>query len=98
MVDVSCIIGVHLGSGYAGMQALNCPQWSFGTFVPAVTSFPYMENFENGTGHHLASFYHDSLLGFWYGTGTLSSWAFGNPNKNVIISAASGTHAWVTGG
>ena len=50
-----------------------------------IATFPYFEDFENGQGG-------------WQSSGSLSSWAFGNPNKPVINSASSGTKAWVTGG
>lgn len=50
-----------------------------------VNSFPYLEDFENGQGG-------------WDSYGTNNSWAFGTPVKDVIIGAASGSNAWVTGG
>ncbi len=55
------------------------------TNIPTVSTFPYLQNFESGTGG-------------WTSGGTLSSWAFGTPAKSVINSAQSGANAWVTGG
>jgi len=54
--------------------------------LPAINGFPYFEDFEGGQGGWLDA-----------GVGN-SSWAFGEPNKNEIVGAASGTKAWVTGG
>lgn len=48
-------------------------------------AFPYFEDFEGGQAG-------------WFSEGTNSTWAFGTPAKDVIIGAASGTKAWVTGG
>lgn len=50
-----------------------------------VNSFPYREDFEQGQGN-------------WNSFGVNNSWAFGTPAKDVIIGAASGSNAWVTGG
>jgi len=50
---------------------------------PLLSSFPYLENFENGTG-------------YWYGGGTNSSWAYGTPASSSIKKAASGNKAWKT--
>ena len=50
---------------------------------PLISSFPYLENFENGTG-------------FWYSGGTNNSWKFGTPNASKINRAASGSKAWKT--
>ena len=50
---------------------------------PLVSSFPYLENFENGNG-------------FWYSSGTNNSWQFGTPNATKINKAASGNKAWKT--
>ncbi|PZF71021.1 S8 family peptidase [Taibaiella soli] len=50
---------------------------------PLLSSFPYLENFENGTG-------------YWYAAGTNNSWAFGTPASVKIKKAASGTNAWKT--
>ncbi len=51
---------------------------------PFVSSYPYMQNFEAGTG------------GWEDETDNISSWAFGEPNGININHAASGTNAWVT--
>jgi hypothetical protein len=50
---------------------------------PVITSYPYLENFENGEG------------GFFTG-GQLSSWQYGTPAAASINKAASGTKAWKT--
>lgn len=50
---------------------------------PVITSYPYLENFENGDG------------GFFTG-GQLSSWQYGTPAAASINKAASGTKAWKT--
>ncbi len=48
-----------------------------------ISTFPYTEGFETGTGG-------------WSSSGTLSSWARGIPGGAVIGTAASGQNAWVT--
>jgi hypothetical protein len=48
-----------------------------------ITSFPYLENFENNNGS-------------WYTGGTKSSWEYGTPASTKINSAASGSKAWKT--
>jgi hypothetical protein len=48
-----------------------------------VTSFPYLENFENSNGS-------------WYAGGVKPSWEYGTPVSNKINSAASGSKAWKT--
>ena len=50
---------------------------------PVVASFPYLENFEAGTGS-------------WYTGGSKDSWEYGTPISNKINSAASGNKAWKT--
>jgi Secretion system C-terminal sorting domain/PKD domain len=55
------------------------------TNFPIVNSFPYIEDFESGAAN-------------WFVNGTNSTWTLGTPAKDVIIGAASGTQAWVTGG
>ncbi|HHG84118.1 MAG TPA: T9SS type A sorting domain-containing protein [Bacteroidetes bacterium] len=55
------------------------------TSVPSVTSYPYIEDFESNNGG-------------WLPMGNSSSWAYGTPAKTVIMGAASGTKAYVTGG
>lgn len=50
----------------------------------SVSSFPYEENFENGTGG-------------WAEGGTNSSWEMGYANNATIKGAASGVNGWVTG-
>jgi len=53
--------------------------------IPIINTYPYVQNFESGTGG-------------WEASGTNSTWAFGTPAKSVINSAASGVNAWVNGG
>ena len=50
---------------------------------PLITTFPYLEQFEQ----------HD---GYWYAGGKNSSWAYGTPAGVKISRAASGTKAWKT--
>ena len=50
-----------------------------------VNTYPYFDNLENGSSE-------------WLSDGVNNTWAFGTPIKNVIIGAASGSNAWVTGG
>ena len=51
--------------------------------TPLISSYPYLENFENGDGH-------------WYTGGTNSSWEWGTPVKATIHQAAGGAKCWVT--
>ncbi len=51
---------------------------------PLVNSYPYFENFENGTGGWAAD------------NGANGTWELATPNNTVINGAASGTNAWVT--
>lgn len=50
---------------------------------PFVNSFPYLEDFESGTGG-------------WSSTGSNNTWELGTPAGDVINSAASGVGAWMT--
>jgi hypothetical protein len=50
---------------------------------PTITSFPHIENFENGNGG-------------WYTRGKNNSWEFGTPSSTLINRAASGVNAWKT--
>ncbi|MCX6256046.1 MAG: T9SS type A sorting domain-containing protein [Bacteroidia bacterium] len=45
---------------------------------------PYFENFESGDG------------GWVKGDEAINNWTFGNPDRDVINTAASGDHAWYT--
>ncbi|MEO7766838.1 MAG: peptidase S8, partial [Ferruginibacter sp.] len=54
-----------------------------GHHSPIISSFPYLENFENSDG-------------YFYANGTNSSWKWGAPSKPAIDKAASGIKAWVT--
>lgn len=51
---------------------------------PVISIFPYLQNFELGTGN-------------WYPGGTNASWQYGTPAGYKINKAASGTKAWKTG-
>jgi len=51
---------------------------------PVINTFPYVENFESGSG-------------FWIADGVNSDWQLGTPGKLNIQGAASGSNAWVTG-
>lgn len=50
---------------------------------PVVSSFPYLEDFESGTGG-------------WYSTGEEGMWEFGDPEGVLIDTAGSGVNAWAT--
>ncbi|MFN4313064.1 MAG: S8 family serine peptidase [Chitinophagaceae bacterium] len=51
--------------------------------LPVISGFPYLQDFEQGTGN-------------WFGTGKKSSWEWGTPQSIKIRSAASGSKAWKT--
>jgi hypothetical protein len=65
----------------------NVPQNDTSTVVvrnlPVISSFPYLEDFENGNGH-------------FFTTGINSSWEWGKPISIKIDTAASGTKVWKT--
>ncbi|WP_229240830.1 S8 family serine peptidase [Dyadobacter sp. SG02] len=48
-----------------------------------ISSYPYLEDFENGQGG-------------WYLTESNPLWTFGTPNNGKVTEAASGTNAWTT--
>lgn len=50
---------------------------------PLITSYPYLEGFENNDG-------------YWYTKGINSSWQWGHPNKSGLNRAANGQNAWMT--
>ena len=50
---------------------------------PEISSFPYLETFEVGTGG-------------WFPNGVNSSWELGIPGNNFINHSAKGKNAWVT--
>jgi hypothetical protein len=50
---------------------------------PVISTFPYLEGFEAGTGN-------------WYSKGQNNSWQWGTPANTIINKAANGTKAWVT--
>lgn len=50
---------------------------------PIISSFPYLQNFEAGSG-------------YWYADGKNSSWEYGTPTSTKINRAASGAKAWKT--
>lgn len=64
--------------------------WMTFTVKPIIDTYPYLENFENGTGGFEAF---NTTMGATNGT-----WQFGTPAKAVIMGAASGVNAWVAGG
>ena len=53
------------------------------TLIPAISTFPYSEGFENGNGA-------------WIPGGVNSTWAVGVPSGTVINSAANGLNSYVT--
>lgn len=56
------------------------------TNFPVVNTFPYVEDFEAGSGNWTS------------GGNSTDDWALGTPAKTTIIGAASGSNAWVTAG
>lgn len=52
--------------------------------IPVISTFPYFEDFESGSGG-------------WTAGGNNSTWALGTPAQTNITGAASGTNAWMTG-
>lgn len=50
---------------------------------PLISSFPYLENFEENDGH-------------WYSNNIAKGWAWGNPKSGKVNDAASGKNAWKT--
>lgn len=54
------------------------------TNLPTISTYPYLENFENGNGG--------------WTTGGNGNWVLGTPAKANINSAASGVNSWVNGG
>ena len=51
--------------------------------IPAITNFPYLQNFENNDGG-------------WFSEGIPNSWQYGTPASAKIKQAASGAKAWKT--
>ncbi len=51
--------------------------------TPLITSYPYLEGFENNNG-------------YWFSAGLNNSWQWGKPSKTIIHKAANGSNAWVT--
>jgi hypothetical protein len=51
--------------------------------TPLISTFPYLEGFENNNG-------------YWYTGGINSSWQWGAPQKTIINRAANGNNCWVT--
>jgi subtilase family protein/type IX secretion system substrate protein len=51
--------------------------------TPVISTYPYLEGFENGNG-------------YWYTNGVNDSWQWGTPQKTIINKAANGSKAWVT--
>jgi subtilisin-like proprotein convertase family protein len=53
------------------------------TSVPTISSLPYEEDFENGTGG-------------WRSVGLVAQWELGDPEGTLIDTAFSGVNAWAT--
>jgi subtilisin-like proprotein convertase family protein len=53
------------------------------TSIPTISTLPYLEDFENGTGG-------------WTSAGANNSWELGDPQGAFIDTANSGVNAWVT--
>ncbi|HEV3325628.1 MAG TPA: S8 family serine peptidase [Puia sp.] len=68
------------GDTYAANDTLN--PVNFQT-TPLISTFPYLEGFENNNG-------------YWYTGGINSSWQWGTPQKTIIDKAANGSKCWVT--
>lgn len=68
------------GDNYSNNDTL--PSISFQT-TPLISSFPYLEGFENSNG-------------YWYTNGVNDSWQWGAPAKTIINKAANGAKCWVT--
>jgi Subtilase family/Secretion system C-terminal sorting domain len=51
--------------------------------TPLISSYPYLEGFENNNG-------------YWYTQGVNDSWQWGTPEKTIINKAANGSKIWVT--
>ncbi|HZE84995.1 MAG TPA: T9SS type A sorting domain-containing protein, partial [Puia sp.] len=51
--------------------------------TPVISTFPYLEGFENDNG-------------YWYAGGINSSWEWGTPVKTIINKAANGAKCWTT--
>lgn len=56
------------------------------TSFPVINTFPYVEDFEGGSGDWAS------------GGNSTDDWALGTPGKLAITGAASGSNAWVTAG
>lgn len=60
-------------------------QFSIAQCTTTISTFPYTEGFESGTG-------------FWTTGGTNNDWAWGTPTKPVISGAGAGSKCWIVGG
>lgn len=65
------------------LNALNDSTFKVVESIPVITTFPYTQNFDAGSGG-------------WVSGGNNSSWALGTPAKSIINSAASAPNSWVT--
>lgn len=73
---------------------------------PTITTFPYIEDFENGKGGWFSGPLSPTLSRCNQNVPTPNSWAFGTPNKPVratppqtaLNRACSGDSAWIVGG
>ncbi len=57
----------------------------FGQCVAPISTFPYSEDFETGSGS-------------WFSGGIANDWVLGIPQKPTINSAGNGTRCWLSGG
>ncbi|MFI5152189.1 MAG: S8 family serine peptidase [Chitinophagales bacterium] len=70
----------YAADNYKNNDSLN--HFIFHT-VPLISSYPYLQGFENDDGN-------------WYTNGINDSWQWGVPTKTIINHAANGSKAWVT--
>lgn len=86
MLDLSVNGDYNLGVWTAVVgdgDVLNDSVFNVVTSAPIVSSLPYSEDFENGTGG-------------WYSTGEEGIWELGDPEGVLIDTANSGVNAWAT--
>lgn len=64
-------------------DASNDTVWVTRENIPVISSLPYNEGFESGSG-------------FWNAGGPVSTWELGAPSNSIISEANNGVNAWVT--
>jgi hypothetical protein len=80
-IDYNCDFWINYGPDtYRGNDSLL--NYNFHN-SPLITSYPYLEGFENDNGN-------------WFVKGNNTSWQWGAPVKPAINKAANGNKAWVT--